>query len=121
VWTAGGAVTPNVTGLNTGTYSVTVTDAMNCVQVFSTSINNTPAVQSSVTASTPVACFGGTSGSATVSVTQGTAPFTISWLPNGGTNATATGLAAGTYTATIMDAIGCTDSTAAVTITEPTE
>jgi gliding motility-associated-like protein len=121
VWAPGGAITPNATGLNTGSYTVAVTDAMGCTQNFSASINNTPAVQAVISASTPVACFGGSTGSATVSVTQGTAPFTISWLPNGGTNTTANGLAAGTYTATIMDAIGCTDSATSITITEPAE
>jgi gliding motility-associated-like protein len=121
VWSPGAIITPNATGLNPGTYSVIVTDVMNCTQTFTASIGTTPPVLATITSNTPVACFGGTSGAATVNVTQGTAPFTISWLPYGGTATTASGLAAGTYTATVMDAIGCTDSATTVTITEPAE
>lgn len=71
------------------------------------------------TASTSVNCFGGSDGSATVTVTSGAAPYTYNWAPTGGTNATASGIPAGTYTCLVTDAIGCTD-TATVTVTEPT-
>ncbi|MDM1363132.1 BspA family leucine-rich repeat surface protein, partial [Myroides marinus] len=67
---------------------------------------------------TDVNCYGESNGSATVSVSGGTSPYTYSWAPSGGTAATATGLAAGTYTVTITDANACT-TTATATITEP--
>ncbi|MBC7641829.1 MAG: leucine-rich repeat protein, partial [Flavobacterium sp.] len=51
-----------------------------------------------------VSCFGGSDGSATVLVTNGVAPFTYSWSPSGGSNATISGLVAGNYTCTIADA-----------------
>jgi len=73
---------------------------------------------SSIASQTNVNCNGGTNGAATVSVTGGTAPYTYSWS-NGSTIATATGLAAGTYSVTITDANACT-SVQSVTITEPT-
>ncbi|WP_424108311.1 SprB repeat-containing protein, partial [Pseudomonas viridiflava] len=73
---------------------------------------------STASGQTNVACFGGTNGSATVSATGGTGPYTYSWSPSGGTAATATGLAAGTYTVTVTDANGCT-ATRAFTITAP--
>src|SRR5690606_27231544 len=63
--------------------------------------------------------FGGTVGTATAVVTNGTPPFTYSWSPSGGTAATATGLAVGTYTVTVTDANNVT-TTATATITEPT-
>lgn len=113
------ATTSSINSLNTGTYSVQITDANNCVQTYSTSLSNTPALLASVTSTVNVACFNGSSGSATVSVTQGTAPYSINWLPFGGTSATATGLTAGTYTATITDAAGCTSNSATVNITQP--
>ena len=52
-------------------------------------------------------------------MTGGTPTYTYAWSPSGGTAATATGLAAGTYTCTVTDANSCTD-TVSVTITEPT-
>lgn len=76
-----------------------------------------PAVTGSAV-STGVSCFGGTNGSATVTAGGGTGVFTYSWAPTGGTAATATALAAGTYSCTITDAIGCTNVTT-VTVTEP--
>ncbi|WP_312344449.1 T9SS type A sorting domain-containing protein, partial [Chryseobacterium binzhouense] len=54
-----------------------------------------------------------------ITVSGGTAPYTYSWSPTGGTAATATGLSAGTYTVTVTDANSCT-TTRTVTITQPT-
>ncbi|MFY7665057.1 reprolysin-like metallopeptidase, partial [Flavobacterium sp.] len=65
-----------------------------------------------------VSCFGLSTGSATVNVTGGTAPYTYLWSPSGGTAATATNLAAGTYTVTATDANGCTIDRV-FTITQP--
>jgi SprB repeat/Secretion system C-terminal sorting domain len=66
-----------------------------------------------------VSCFGGSTGSATVTVSGGTAPYTYSWntTPAQAT-ATATALAAGTYTVTVTDAASQT-TTAQATITQP--
>ena len=55
---------------------------------------------SATTSQTSVSCNGGSNGSATVSVTGGAGGYTYSWSPSGGTGATASGLAVGTYTVT---------------------
>ncbi len=55
---------------------------------------------------TNVTCYGSSDGSATVSISGGTAPYTYLWSPNGETTPTATGLTAGTYTVTVTDANG---------------
>ncbi len=75
-------------------------------------------ITSSISTQTNVSCFGGTNGSATVSVSGGTAPYTYLWS-NGATSAFITGIIAGTYTCTITDANNCT-KTQSVTITQPT-
>lgn len=62
-------------------------------------------------------CFGGSSGSASVAVNGGTAPYSYSWS-NGVTTQTTTGLATGVYTVTVSDANGCTQSSS-VTINGP--
>ncbi|KIC89769.1 SprB repeat-containing protein, partial [Flavihumibacter solisilvae] len=79
-----------------------------------------PPVLAATTVGNNVDCFGTATGSATVNVTGGTAPFTYNWntLP-AQTGVTATGLTAGTYTVTVTDAAGCITTTT-VTITEPT-
>ncbi|WP_162239687.1 MBG domain-containing protein, partial [Flavobacterium sp. Leaf359] len=69
---------------------------------------------------TNVTCYGSSDGSATVSISGGTAPYTYSWSPNGGTAPTAAGLAAGTYTVTVTDANGSV-ITKVFTITQPQE
>lgn len=57
-------------------------------------------------------CVVGNMGSATVNAaTGGNAPYTYNWTPGNPTGdgtTTITGLAAGTYTCTVTDAIGCT-------------
>jgi gliding motility-associated-like protein len=64
-----------------------------------------------------VSCFGSSDGQALSTVSGGTLPYTYAWS-NSQTTASATGLAAGTYTVTVEDAFGCTTS-GSVTLTEP--
>lgn len=63
-------------------------------------------------------CPGSNTGSATIIETGGTAPYAYSWLPFGGTAATANNLTAGTYTCIAKDALGCHD-TSTVTVYQP--
>ncbi|WP_256948364.1 T9SS type A sorting domain-containing protein [Flavobacterium psychrophilum] len=77
------------------------------------------AISTSTGSQTNVSCNGGTNGSASVTPSGGTPGYTYSWAPSGGTAATATGLAAGSYTVTVTDANGCA-MTKNFTITEPT-
>ena len=53
-----------------------------------------------------VGCFGGLTGSATISVSGGTGPFTYLWS-NGGTSDSVSGLAAGSYAVSVTSANGC--------------
>ncbi|MBK6965463.1 MAG: SprB repeat-containing protein [Bacteroidales bacterium] len=99
---------------------VTITDANGCTATASATVNNIGGPAASISAQTNVACNGAFTGSATVLATGGTSPFTYLWNdPSAQTLATATGLAAGTYTVTITDANGCT-ATAQAIITQPT-
>lgn len=118
-WTPGSATTPNISGVGPGNYSVLITDALNCTQSFSTTLTNIPGPNLTVVSTTSVSCFGGNNGAATISVSQGTTPYTISWSPFGGSAATAGGLTAGTYTATVVDGLGCIASIS-TTINQPT-
>ena len=125
--TAGGGTTPYTylwsNGDNTaaisdvaGTYTVTVTDDNGCEVTSAAIVITEPVAVAGTIASTPATCPTCTDGMATVTPTGGVPPYTYAWSPSGGSAATATGLAAGTYTVTITDNSGCT-GTANVTVT----
>lgn len=63
-------------------------------------------------------CYGGQDGSASVSVSGGTAPYTFSWTPSGGNAASASGLAAGMYIVYIEDSLNA-QTLASVFIPQP--
>nr|MBK9652316.1 SprB repeat-containing protein [Bacteroidota bacterium] len=68
---------------------------------------------------TAVSCKNGNDGSTSITATGGTAPYTYLWS-NGVTTASNNNVVAGTYTATVTDANGCT-ATCDYTVTEPTQ
>lgn len=114
-WAPSGGTGASASNLAAGSYTVTVTDAANCVTITSLAITEPTQLTASVTASTPETCVGCNDGSATVTANGGTTGYTYSWSPSGGTGATASGLAAGNYTVTVTDNNGCT-TTATVTV-----
>ena len=97
-----GQSTALATGLTAGTYTATVTDANQCISTCTVTLGEPTALSCSTQGTNPL-CNGGSDGSATVSGSGGTAPYTYIWS-NGQTGASATGLTAGTYTATVTDA-----------------
>ncbi|WP_026991900.1 T9SS type A sorting domain-containing protein, partial [Flavobacterium subsaxonicum] len=117
-WSPSGGTSATANGLVAGTYSVVVTDANGCTVTQSVTITQTSAI-TATTSKTNVSCNGGSNGSATVVAAGGAGDYTYLWSPSGGTAATATGLASGTYTVTITDANGCS-ITRNVSITQPT-
>ncbi|MDR6785362.1 gliding motility-associated-like protein [Pedobacter africanus] len=117
-WSPSGGTAATATGLAVGTYTVTVTDANGCQGTKTFTITQPTALNTTAGSKTDVSCRGGSNGTATVSPTGGTPSYTYSWAPSGGTNATATGLAAGTYTVTVTDANGC-QGTKTFTINQP--
>ena len=64
-----------------------------------------------------VTCFGGNNGSVTANATGGAAPYTYLWS-NGATTQNISNLAAGTYSVTVTDSLGCRN-TVSVIIHEP--
>lgn len=114
-----GASTAIITNLTGGVYDVTVTDAAGCQVVASESDSIQGLSVQSISnlqlnlSGTAANCTNNT-GTATVSVTNGTAPFTYAWSENwvaangSWTTATITGLAGPNYyVATVTDANGC--------------
>ncbi|MBK7570585.1 MAG: PKD domain-containing protein [Bacteroidetes bacterium] len=116
-WQPGNILTASASGLSAGIYTVTVTDANGCIASSNIAIIE-PTLLSASTSSTPALCFGSSDGTAQANVSGGTAVYTYSWFPSGGTNANATGLTAGNYSVTVTDANGCTSSSTA-NVTQP--
>jgi len=107
----------SLNNLAAGTYSVTATDANGCVaSVSGLTVTEPTAVNSSVTV-TDASAFGATNGAVNISVGGGTGAYTYLWS-NGATTQDLSGVAAGTYSVTITDANGCTDTETA-TVDQP--
>ncbi|MBL7817950.1 MAG: gliding motility-associated C-terminal domain-containing protein [Saprospiraceae bacterium] len=104
--------------LSKGSYSYTIRDANGCIDSATIQLND-PSCNSLLvtTTQTNVSCKGGRNGSISVSQTGGTGPFTYIWS-NRATTTTINNLAAGNYSVTVNDVVGCVQ-TANVTITEP--
>ena len=113
-----GATTLTPTINASGIYNLLITNTSNgCTATAAITVTLAPAPSAAVTNIIHVACFGGTTGSATVTATGGTGPYTPLWS-NSTMTATNTNLPAGTYTVTVTDGNGCT-ATASVTINQP--
>jgi gliding motility-associated-like protein len=111
-------------GLCAGNYIISITDANGCPSTISVPITEPASFPSSISSQVNVLCHGDASGEASVSALGGTPGYTYSWttingnIPGSSTIDTITNLPAGTYSATITDANGCT-TTNTVIITEP--
>ncbi|MFO7722620.1 MAG: M12 family metallo-peptidase [Bacteroidales bacterium] len=98
------AASDAVTGLNAGTYTVTVTDAANCTATGSVTISQPTPIQQSFVI-TP-ATAGLLNGAVYRTVTGGTPTYACDWcvVPNA---INLIGVAPGDYTASVTDAHGC--------------
>ena len=108
VWSNGG-LTQSQTSLISGYYDVVVTDANGCIGTGGGYVSSSTPI--TVTYSTtPTLCTSPT-GTATVSISGGTTPYTTMWYtapPQ--TGVTATALAQGNYSFNVTDAMGCVRS-----------
>jgi len=94
-----------LTDLSVGTYSLTITDDNGCTNQASIELTQPDgmSIESEVLAPT---CNGNNDGSISLTITNGTAPYTFLWN-TGSTNSQIGNLTAGDYNVTITDAVGC--------------
>ncbi|MES2132856.1 MAG: T9SS type A sorting domain-containing protein [Bacteroidota bacterium] len=107
-WTPSVSSSSVATGLAAGVYTCLVTSATSATAMSTYTVTEPAVLSSSISAQNNVSCHGGSNGSATVSVTGGTAPYTYSWTPAVGTASVVNALSANNYTLNITDAHNCT-------------
>ncbi|MBL0102641.1 MAG: SprB repeat-containing protein [Bacteroidetes bacterium] len=118
-WTPGGFTTGNVSGLSAGTYSCTITDAHNCTVATSAVVSQPARMLASTASSLNANCYGQANGTATVTVSGGTTPYTYQWQGLPATSSSVSGLASGSYNVVVTDVNGCQTSSQA-NISQPT-
>lgn len=96
--------TAAITNLQAGIYEMVVTDAAGCVSTYTANVSG-PAPLSYTLNTTPTPC-GINNGIASLNLSGGTPPYSVSWLPSG-TGTSISNLAAGSYTFTIQDNNAC--------------
>ncbi len=106
------------TGLASGTYNITVTDAAGCETPTSVTLTNSAAATINITNQVDPTCANN-NGAIGINATGGTAPYTYTWSPNVSTTNSASGLGAGQYDITVTDAAGCVTPTQ-ITLNIPT-
>ncbi len=116
-WSPSGGNTTLASPLTAGTYTVLVKDAKNCT-VTATALITQPASALAATINFTNATCGMSNGSAMVNPVGGTAAYSFSWSPAGGTASLANNLSAGNYSVVITDANNC-QLTKTVSIIQP--
>jgi CotH kinase protein/Lamin Tail Domain/Chitobiase/beta-hexosaminidase C-terminal domain/Secretion system C-terminal sorting domain/SprB repeat/Divergent InlB B-repeat domain len=100
-----GSNTTVINNLNFGSYTLTITDGMNCSATFSYAINEVLPLEATMHIY-GINCNGAASGAISVIPEGGTAPYNYLWNTNA-TTATLSNLTVGSYTVTISDANNC--------------
>ncbi len=123
-WTGPNAFTGDAAQINNlvaGTYSLTVTDNTGCEEQLTVEVDE-PQPIAVVPDITEPSCGGLDDGAIALTLSGGTAPYTVAWTgPNGFTADTEdiTGLFAGIYSATVTDLNGC-EALIDIEVVEPT-
>ena len=115
-----GATTQTAINLCSGNYTCVVTDGNGCSVTRNIQITE-PVNLTGVMTSINATCYGLNNGSATYTVSGGTAPYTYQWDDAAfQTSVQAASIVAGAYTVNVEDANGCT-LIGVVNITQPTQ
>lgn len=120
LWLPGNYATQDLSELDAGTYSVTVTDQNNCQKTATFTVTEPDQLLASIEVS-HVSCFGQEDGEAVARAVGGTPDYSYQWSTNPSqASAAVSGLGGGTYAVTITDANGCsTVQTVTVRVPDP--
>lgn len=101
-----GATTQDISGLSAGVYSVNIFDLNGCSKTRTVTITQPTAPLTLSSSQVNILCFGNNTGSIDLNVSGGTGPYTYLWS-NGALTQDISNLAAGTYSVTVTDFKGC--------------
>jgi hypothetical protein len=104
-WSGGGTGATRA-DLAAGSYTVSLTDSESCEDIITVTITEPAPIALAINGQADALCAGSADGTADVSASGGTSPYTYTWS-DGGTGASRNDLAAGTYTVTAADANSC--------------
>lgn len=116
-WSTGSTL-PVCTNLCSGTYTLTVRDALNCKTSDTITIHESAASLVLTSQQKNLSCFGVCDGAAEIIASGGKAPYTYVWQSTGETSPGIQSLCSGIYTCSVKDANKCTASTS-LTILQP--
>lgn len=104
-WSTGD--TSNAINKPFGTYSITITDANNCTNVFNVVIDHLISTPIVTYSTENVKCYGESSGKITLNLSNVLSPYQIHWAHTSDTSHILTNLPAGAYYVTVIDKNGC--------------
>lgn len=106
-WTGGAGTSEDPSGLPAGSYTVTITDNAGCQTEETIIVTEPLPITLSATSTDEIM---GSDGTIDLTVSGGTAPYIFSWTGGAGSSEDPSGLSGGSYTVTVGDANGCTDT-----------
>ena len=108
-WSGGGGTGLTVSNLSAGVYTITAKDINGCLATASATVTQPAPLTITIAGAFPDPCdFNGTIEANPA--TGGTSPYTYSWAPSGGTDLDIFNTSAGSYTITVTDLRGCTNT-----------
>ncbi len=109
LWDAAAGNQTSATAINlaAGAYSCVVTSSLGCVGTVNVTVTEIPGMIAALLSSQDVTCNSGNNGVATMSITQGTAPYSYVWAGSAQNSASVNDLFAGNQTLVITDANNC--------------
>lgn len=103
-----GNTTQDLKSVNSGRYSVLVTDANFCQEIITADVAEKPLIVRSVDDVQNIKCHGDSTGSVDITVSGGVPPYTYQWTTGQGTEDLRS-LKAGIYEVVVKDSEGCTE------------
>jgi large repetitive protein len=119
LWQPSAQTNSILTGVPSGIYSCTVTDANNCTSTKTVSISQPNPLLITTNTVIPNLCNSFSTGIVNTSITGGTPTYTLTWTPTLPANPIITNLGAGSYSLSVVDAQGCPTSSVYTLVDPP--